>query len=52
MDNSCDYDEDLDLLLGLWYIGWLKDETILDNFGIETYQKDKYDSINNMDLKL
>ncbi len=41
------YDEDLDLLLGLWYIGWLKNKTILDNFEIENDQEDEYD---NMDL--
>lgn len=45
MDNSCDYDEDLDLLLGLWYIGWLKEEIILDNFEKENDQREEYDNI-------
>ena len=45
MDNFCDYDEDLDLLLELWYIGWLKEETILDNFEKENDQREEYDNI-------
>ena len=49
MDNFCDYDEDLDLLLELWYIDWLKEETILDNFEKENDQRDEYD---NMDLNI
>lgn len=38
--NNYDYDDDLDLLLGLWFIGWL-DDIIPEKWITENNQQDE-----------